>query len=185
MGKDYVLVETVGVGQDEIEIVRAAHTTLIVMVPGMGDDIQAIKAGILEAGDIFVINKAEREGVQKTCQDLQMMIEMNQDQKLKGGWKPTIFLSEASKNEGIEELMKGIEDHRTFLYQNESKHLLKFKYNRAQMVLFDLVKQDLASAIIGHLSKTGQWKEFIEELVQKKTDPYTLSERILSQFLVE
>src|SRR5512135_1841041 len=101
MGKDYILVETVGVGQDEIEIVRAAHTTLIVLIPGMGDDIQAIKAGILEAGDVFVINKSEREGVQKTRQELMMMIEMDKERKTKAGWTPTIFMTEAVRNEGI------------------------------------------------------------------------------------
>jgi LAO/AO transport system kinase len=183
MGKDYILVETVGVGQDEIEIVRAAHTTLIVLIPGLGDDIQAIKAGILEAGDIFVINKCEREGTQKTRQELQMMIEMDKDRKVKGGWKPTIFACEAVKNEGIAELMAGIEEHRAFLFQKDADYFERFQQDRARMELFDLVKQDVVQAVMNHLTGSGLWNEFIQVLVQKKTDPYSLSERILSQYL--
>ncbi len=185
MGKDYILVETVGVGQDEIEIVRAAHTTLIIVIPGMGDDIQAIKAGILEAGDVFVINKSEREGVQKTRQELMMMIEMDKDRKSKGGWKPTIFLTEAVKNQGIEDLMKGIEEHRSFLLKKDLGYLEKFQHDRARMELFDLVKQDVIQVIMDHLTRTGQWDIFIQDLIHKRTDPYTLSEEIIARYLNE
>jgi LAO/AO transport system kinase len=183
MGKDYILVETVGVGQDEVEIVRAAHTTLIVLIPGMGDDIQAIKAGILEAGDVFVINKADRDGVQKTRQELMMMIDMDKDRKTKKGWKPTIFLTEALKNEGIEGLMDGIEDHRAFLFKKEGTIRDQFERDKAQMELLDLVKQDVVQTIMDHLTHTGQWQEFIEDLVQKKVDPYSLSEKIIGRYL--
>jgi LAO/AO transport system kinase len=183
MGKDYILVETVGVGQDEIEIVRAAHTTLIVLIPGMGDDIQAIKAGILEAGDIFVINKADRDGVQKTRQELMMMIDMDKDRKTKRGWKPTIYLTEALKNEGIEGLMAGIEEHRAFFFRKEGALLDQFERDRAQMELLDLVKQDVVQVIMDHLTQTGQWQEFIEDLVQKRMDPYSLSEKIIGRYL--
>ncbi len=184
-GKDYILVETVGVGQDEIEIVRAAHTTLIVLIPGMGDDIQAIKAGILEAGDIFVINKCEREGADKTRQELQMMIEMDKARKLKGDWKPIIYATEAVKNEGINELMAGIEEHRTFLFQKDAAYLKKFQHDRARMELFDLVKQDVVQTVMENLTCTGQWEEFIQELVNKKSDPYSLSEQIITLYLNE
>jgi LAO/AO transport system kinase len=183
MGKDYILVETVGVGQDEIEIVRAAHTTLIILIPGLGDDVQAIKAGILEVGDIFVINKRNREGSQKTRQELQMMIEMDKERKMKGGWKPTIFATEAVNDEGIEELMTGIEEHRAFLFKKDADYFQRFQQDRARMELFDLVKQDVVQTVMNHLTHTGQWDQFIDELVQKKTDPYTLTERIVSYYL--
>jgi LAO/AO transport system kinase len=183
MGKDYILVETVGVGQDEIEIVRAAHTTLIVLIPGMGDDIQAIKAGILEAGDVFVINKADREGAQKTRQELLTMIEMDKDRKTKGGWKPTIYMAEALKNLGVEELMAGLEDHRAFLLKKDPHYLAEFQYYRARMELFDLVKQDVIGAIMEQLTQSGKWDEFVQDLVRKKTDPYSLSEEIISLYL--
>jgi LAO/AO transport system kinase len=183
MGKDYVLVETVGVGQDEVEIVRAAHTTLIVMIPGMGDDIQAIKAGILEAGDVFVINKADREGADKTRQELMMMIEMGKDRKEKGGWTPTIFKTEAVRNEGVAELMAGIGEHRDFLFRKDPAILTQFEMDRARMELLDLIKQDVIRTIMDYLEKTGQWEQYLEGLVHKKTDPYSISEMIVDRYL--
>jgi LAO/AO transport system kinase len=183
MGKDYVLVETVGVGQDEVEIVRAAHTTLIVLIPGMGDDIQAIKAGILEAGDVFVINKADREGADKTRQELMMMIEMGKDRKVKGGWTPTIFKTEAVRNEGVSELMAGIEAHRDFLFKKDPTIMTQFEMNRARMELLDLIKQDVIRTIMDYLEKTGQWEQYLEGLVHKTTDPYSISEMIVDRYL--
>jgi LAO/AO transport system kinase len=183
MGKDYILVETVGVGQDEVEIVRAAHTTLIVLIPGMGDDIQAIKAGILEAGDVFVINKADREGAEKTRQELLMMIEMDKDRKAKAGWTPTIFATEAVRNEGIEALMNGIGKHREFLFKKEPAYFIDFQYHRARMELFDLVKQDVIAVIMERLTESGRWDHYLQELVQKKSDPYSISEEILARYL--
>jgi LAO/AO transport system kinase len=110
MGKDFILVETVGVGQDEVEIAGAAHTTIVVTVPGMGDDIQAIKAGILEIGDLFVINKADREGVDRTYQDLITMIDMRQQSHTEDGWRPQVFKAIAPKSQGVPELMAAILD---------------------------------------------------------------------------
>ena len=95
MGMDIVIVETVGVGQDEIDIVRMAHTTVVVMVPGLGDDIQAIKAGILEIADVFVVNKADREGADRTSRELSMMLEMGK--RKDGEWLPKVMLTEASR----------------------------------------------------------------------------------------
>jgi LAO/AO transport system kinase len=183
MGKDYILVETVGVGQDEVEIVRAAHTTLIVLIPGMGDDIQAIKAGILEAGDVFVINKADREGAEKTRQELMMMIEMDKDRKAKAGWTPTIFMTEAVRNEGIEGLMAGIGQHREFMFKKEPAFFIDFQYHRSRMELFDLVKQDVIQVIMERLTESGRWDHYVQELVQKKSDPYTISEEIVARYL--
>ncbi len=183
MGKDYILVETVGVGQDEVEIVRSAHTTLIVLIPGMGDDIQAIKAGILETGDVFVINKADREGADKTRQELMMMIEMDKDRKTKAGWRSTIFMTEAVRNEGVEALMDGIQEHREFLFKKEPAYFIDFQYHRARMELFDLVKQDVIQVIMERLTQSGTWDHYLQDLVQKKTDPYTISEEIVARYL--
>jgi LAO/AO transport system kinase len=183
MGKDYVLVETVGVGQDEVEIVRAAHTTLIVLIPGMGDDIQAIKAGILEVGDVFVINKADREGADKTRQELMMMIEMGKDRKAKAGWTPTIFKTEAVRNGGVPELMAGIEAHREFLLKKDPAIRTQFEMERARMELLDLIKQDVIRTIMDYLEKTGQWGQYLEGLVHKTTDPYSISEMIVERYL--
>lgn len=112
MGKDVIMVETVGVGQDEVEVADAVHTCIVVLVPGMGDDIQAIKAGIIEIGNIFVINKCEREGADKTERDIRMALETGEK---RGGWKPLIFKTEAVSGKGISELIRGISLHKQVL----------------------------------------------------------------------
>jgi LAO/AO transport system kinase len=90
-----VIIETVGVGQDEVDIVKTAHTTCVVMVPGLGDDIQAIKAGILEIGDVFVVNKADRDGADRTARELEMMLEMRPE--IEGGWRPNFKMAQAAR----------------------------------------------------------------------------------------
>jgi LAO/AO transport system kinase len=94
MGKDFVIIETVGVGQDEVDIVRTAHTTLVVAVPGLGDEIQAIKAGIMEIGDVFVVNKADREGAERTVLEIEIMLEHGESDS---GWRPRVFKTVASR----------------------------------------------------------------------------------------
>ncbi|MCU0580513.1 MAG: methylmalonyl Co-A mutase-associated GTPase MeaB, partial [Desulfobacterota bacterium] len=152
MGKDYILVETVGVGQDEVEIVRSAHTTLIVLIP---------KAGILETGDRVVINKADREGADKTRQELMMMIEMDKDRRNKAGWRPGIFMTEAVRNQGLDELMAGIQEHREFLFKKDPATLVDFQIQRARMELFDLVKQDVIQIIMERLTESGRWDHYL------------------------
>ncbi|MDR2869678.1 MAG: methylmalonyl Co-A mutase-associated GTPase MeaB [Deferribacteraceae bacterium] len=107
MGKDIIIVETVGVGQDEVEIASVADCSVVVTVPGLGDDIQAIKAGILEIADIFVVNKADREGADRTARDLQMMLELA-PRHGEASWQPPVIKTVAFKNEGIEELRESI-----------------------------------------------------------------------------
>src|SRR5206468_3835365 len=118
-GFDVVLVETVGVGQDEVEVVRTVQTNLVVLVPGMGDDIQAIKAGIMEIGDIFVVNKADRPGADKTVTEVTMMMSLVEEH---GDWIPPIVKTIASKNEGVVELDQAVEKH--FAYLQSSGELL-------------------------------------------------------------
>src|SRR6195256_3866536 len=111
-GFDIVLVETVGVGQDEVEVVRTVQTNVVVLVPGMGDDIQAIKAGIMEIGDIFVVNKADRPGADKTVTEVTMMMSLVEEH---GDWVPPIVKTIAPKSEGIEELDAAIQEHFDYL----------------------------------------------------------------------
>ena len=106
-GFDVIIVETVGVGQSEVDIVKTADTTMVVVIPGMGDDIQAIKAGILEIGDLFTINKADREGTDKLNIEIEMMLELNPEHV---GWRPPINRTIASKGEGIEAVVDSIEE---------------------------------------------------------------------------
>ena len=111
-GFDKVIVETVGVGQDEVEIVKAADVSVVVLVPGMGDDIQAIKAGIMEIGDVFVINKADREGVLRTQKELESLLALAHRPDM---WNPPIVMTIATENKGIEDLSKAIEEYYAFL----------------------------------------------------------------------
>ena len=107
-GMDMVIVETVGAGQSEVDIMGLVHTTLVVTIPGMGDDIQAIKAGILEIGDLFVVNKADRDGADRTVMELEVMLDMNPHQ---GPWRPPVLKTTARDNVGISDLVDGIERH--------------------------------------------------------------------------
>ena len=132
-GFDVIIVETVGVGQSEVDIVKTADTTMVVVIPGMGDDIQAIKAGILEIGDLFTINKADREGTDKLNIEIEMMLELNPEHV---GWRPPINRTIASKGEGIEAVVDSIEEHKAYLI--ESDQLSKIRKAR--------IKNDLDSA---------------------------------------
>ena len=114
-GFDIIIIETVGVGQSEVDIVKTADTTMVVVIPGMGDDIQAIKAGILEIGDLFTINKADREGTDKLNIEIEMMLELNPEHV---GWRPPINRTIASKGEGIEAVVDSIEEHQKYLYDS-------------------------------------------------------------------
>lgn len=124
-GFDIIIIETVGVGQSEVDIVKTADTTMVVVIPGMGDDIQAIKAGILEIGDLFTINKADREGTDKLNIEIEMMLELNPEHV---GWRPPINRTIASKGEGIEAVVDSIEEHQKYLY--DSGEIVKIRKAR-------------------------------------------------------
>jgi LAO/AO transport system kinase len=180
MGKDIIIVETVGVGQDEVDIVTTAHTTIIVLIPGMGDDIQAIKAGILEVADIFVINKAEREGLEKTMRELQVMLDMNAGGN-NGKWKPPILATEAIQNRGVPELLSAIEAHKAFLFDHATTYLREQLRKKAFRELVDTIKESFVAEIIHELESSEQFEQMIDDLVDKKTDPLSLCERIMRE----
>ncbi|MBC8461392.1 MAG: methylmalonyl Co-A mutase-associated GTPase MeaB [Deltaproteobacteria bacterium] len=179
MGKDYIIVETVGVGQDEIDIVKSAHTTVIVVIPGMGDDIQAIKAGILEIGDIFVINKADREGADKTLADLRLMIEMDQKRYEEGKWKPPILMAEAVFDKGMPEILEEIENHGKYLIKSAGS--LNFRKEKTQVreELKEMVKSRLIQAVFYQLTESGEFERAVESIIEGKVDPYTASDNLV------
>jgi LAO/AO transport system kinase len=179
MGKDLILVETVGVGQDEIEIVHTAHTSIVVMVPGMGDDIQAIKAGILEIGDLFVINKCEREGADRMERDLRMVLEMNK--KREDGWEPLIFKTEAILGKGIVELAFSIYRHKQALEQ--SKAFEKKLRERTETIFREILKSKVLDHIAEKIQTSGEWETMIDDLMSRRVDPYSLAERVMSRAL--
>lgn len=181
MGKDIILVETVGVGQDEVEIVNTAHTSIVVLVPGLGDDIQAIKAGIIEIGDIFVINKCDREGADKMEQDLRMVIEMGR--KREDGWIPPIYKTEAISGKGIFELVYGIYCHKQALeIGNAMEKKLK---ERTMKIFIEILKNKVMNHIIERLEEKGRLESILQEIVNRNTDPYTMAEKVIEEFLKE
>jgi LAO/AO transport system kinase len=179
MGKDVVIVETVGVGQDEVDVVKSAHSTVIVVIPGMGDDIQAIKAGILEVGDIFVINKAEREGSDKTLSDLRLMIDMDQKKYEGGRWKPPIIKIQAVFDKGVTDLLEEIENHKKYLQASTEGLFFRRKKEKAREELVDMVKQRLIEVVLERVIDTGDFDEAVESVVSGKLDPYSACDNLL------
>lgn len=176
MGMDVVIVETVGVGQDEVDIVSTAHTTAVVMVPGMGDDIQAIKAGILEIGDVFVVNKADREGADRTARELSAMLEMRHPDE--GAWIPHVLKTEGSRGVGIDELMEEFEAHRTYL--KSSGHLERLIEERNAKLFTDTLREELFDTVFGAINASGKYRQILDGLRERSTDPYTAVEEVLA-----
>jgi len=179
MGKDIILVETVGVGQDEVEIVNTAHTSIVIFVPGLGDDIQAIKAGIIEIGDLFVINKCDREGADKVERDLRMVLEMGR--RREDNWEPLIFKTEAILGKGIFELVYGIYRHKQALEQaNVFEKKLR---ERTQTTFLEILESEVMAHFIEKMEKEGQWDKIIDDLMNRRTDPYSVAEKVMAEEL--
>jgi LAO/AO transport system kinase len=170
MGKDVVIVETVGVGQDEVEVCRLAHTTVVVVVPGLGDDIQAIKAGILEVADLFCVNKADREGADRTVRDLRQMLELSaKDQDV------AIVKSVASQGEGIAELWAAIDAHYAFLKSGPG--LLQRETLRARFELIEILRERMLRAAVERLTAQGaHLDELAVRIARREIDPYGVAE---------
>jgi LAO/AO transport system kinase len=179
MGKDIILVETVGVGQDEVEVVNAAHTSIVVLVPGLGDDIQAIKAGIIEIGDLFVINKSDREGADKTERDLRMVLEIGR--RRDDGWEPLIYKTEAISGKGVFELVYGIYRHKQALEQSQGWE--KKLRERTKTTFLEILGTEVMSHFIEKMEKEGEWDKIIDDLKNRRTDPYSIAERVMADEL--
>jgi LAO/AO transport system kinase len=173
-GKDIIIIETVGVGQDEVEIARIAHTSVVMTVPGLGDDIQAIKAGIMEIADIYVINKADRDGANKTLMDIRLMLEMKEHDS---DWQIPLYLVEASRGKGIDELVAGIEAHREYLFHHPNfRDILAEK---ARIQLAEVIKARLFEAAWQDLQQQGQLPRIIEQISQRTLDPYSVADALI------
>jgi LAO/AO transport system kinase len=175
MGKDIIIVETVGVGQAEVDIVNTAHTSVVVLVPGQGDDIQAIKAGILEIGDIFVINKCEREGADRLERELQITLEMSPERE--DGWMPPIFRTEAVLGKGIFELVFGMYRHREKLMASD--YFQKKILERTKWEFLSILDTELRDTIVERLIKDKRLDKIIDDLKRRKANPYSIVEEIL------
>lgn len=179
MGMEITIIETVGVGQDEVDIVKAAHTTCVVMVPGLGDDIQAIKAGILEIGDIFVVNKADRDGADRTARELSNMLEMRMSPP--GCWNPQVLKVEAQRGIGIQELAGEILAHRDFLRSSGKMEL--FQRERIERHFIDIVREHFFKRIMSHLDSSGMREKIVERISNNEIDPYSAAEKLISEIL--
>jgi LAO/AO transport system kinase len=173
-GFDKIIVETVGVGQDEVEIVKTADVSIVVLVPGMGDDIQAIKAGIMEIGDVFVINKADREGVLRMEKELQVLLELAHRQDF---WNPPIVRTIATENKGIEDLSKAIESYDEF--QKTGEKSLERRSQIAKWRLLELMREKLLSDLMNKNGTSDKLERLALEIAEKKTNPYAAVEEIL------
>ncbi|MGO9118926.1 MAG: methylmalonyl Co-A mutase-associated GTPase MeaB [Desulfomonilaceae bacterium] len=183
MGKDIIIVETVGVGQDEIDIVHNAHTTVLVTVPGMGDDIQAIKAGLMEIGDIFVVNKAEREGAAKTVREIRFMLDMSSEKYRNSGWVPPVISTVAVEDHGVDELYKAILDHRGFLLGGDSAKLAVLEKRRIRNQLLDLVRENLVETALKRMGGETALDQIVDEIVARRKDPYGASTELVDNLL--
>ncbi|HKE34178.1 MAG TPA: methylmalonyl Co-A mutase-associated GTPase MeaB [Candidatus Acidoferrum sp.] len=173
-GKKHVLIETVGVGQDEVDIVRLADCVLVVMVPGLGDDIQNMKAGLMEIADIFVLNKADREGVDRLEQQLLAMLSLVMPKDV---WHPPVIRTVATENKGIEELaltVKKFEKHFESSGKRKRKHMEHWKSR-----LVELLESRLIERALGGPGGEARLTELAEEVAERKKDPFTAVNEIL------
>jgi GTPase len=177
-GKEIVLIETVGVGQDEIDVVRLAQCTLVLVVPGFGDDVQNMKAGLMEVADIFVLNKAEREGADRLEQQLQAMLELAPSTNDGRGWKPPVIRTTATESKGIGELAAAIETFRRERERSGERRARILEYWKQRLVLL-LETQLLGRALGGDGQRALE--SLASEVAERKKNPYTAVRELLAR----
>ncbi len=184
MGKEIIMVETVGTGQQEVEIINHSHTVVVVLVPGMGDEIQAIKAGIMEIADIFVINKADRDGATQLYSELTAMLNMVPE--FTGGWRPPIIrignvFDSGPFGESMEELAAAIAEHYRRLVE---KDLLGDRIRRKTLVeINEALRDAILEPILKDLTESGEMDRIAGRLLRKESDPYTIAEEVARRCL--
>jgi len=175
-GKQIVLIETVGVGQDEIDIVRLADCTVVVLVPGLGDDVQNMKAGLMEIADIFVLNKSDREGVDRLEQQLQAMLQIV---PVRDGWKPPVVRTVASENKGIEALAAAIADFRGHFQRSRERQVKKIEHWKQRLI--ELLEARLLDRVLGNPQGEKTLHALAEEVAERKKDPYAAVSELLAR----
>jgi LAO/AO transport system kinase len=178
-GKDVVLVEAVGAGQSEVEIVKVAHTVVVMHAPGLGDEIQAIKAGIMEIADIFVVNKADRENAAKTATDIQGILQLGGKE---GGWKVPVLKTIALTGEGVAELVDKIGEHRQFL---QSGGGTEREAMRIETELVEAVKDKVAEAVFFGLRKREKFQELLKKIIDREIDPASAADELLRKMGID
>lgn len=176
-GKDVILIETVGVGQDEVDIVRLADVTVLILVPGMGDDVQTIKAGIMEIADIFVINKSDREGADRVEREIRSMQSLA---PRKDRWTPPIVKTVATEGKGIDDLAAAIAGYENFLQQQNL--LLKKKISNWRERLVEMLRDSLLSRLLHERMNDEELSRLAADVAEHRRDPYSLIEEIVEGF---
>ncbi len=180
-GKEVVVVETVGAGQSEVDIMRVAHTILVVLCPGLGDEIQTLKAGIIEIGDIFVVNKSDREDADETALQLEDMLNMSPTIRSgMSGWIPPVVKTSAIMNTGVKELVDKIEEHRRFLRRTKFNEYIE---RWARQEVLEALRGRLEEIILKSVTKDDSFNKLIRKVGERRIDPYTAADMILSDFL--
>ncbi len=181
-GKDIIIIETVGVGQDEVDIISIADTTCVVLVPGLGDAIQSMKSGIMEIADVFVINKADHPGADQLWTEVATRVE--QDHHIKGRpWLSPVVKTVAVNNEGMEDLWERIEGHRRYL--DESGEFVQRRRDRMGRETLRMIHNELFRFVRQRLEETGEMKRLVEEITDRKRDPYSVMREILDACLIQ
>ena len=173
-GRDVVLIETVGVGQDEVDIVRLAEVTVVILVPGMGDDVQTIKAGIMEIADIFVINKSDREGAERVEREIRAMQSLS---VRKDEWVPPVVKTVASEGQGIPELAAAIASYQDFLGKSDIGRQKRIQNWRERLI--EMLRDTLLERVIRE--QNGKVDSYAAEIAEHKRDPYSLIEEIVGK----
>lgn len=174
MGMDIIVMESVGVGQSELEITGAADTTVVVIPPGLGDGVQAIKAGIMEIADIFVVNKADHPQAQRTVADIRELLRMDPSPP---DWSPPIVRTVATQNQGVDELWRNVERHRQYLEQSGELH--RRRKRRVEREIVGIAENRLRAQVLSPKLATTEFETMIEQAAERKMDPYQVVERVV------
>ncbi len=173
-GKDVIIIETVGVGQSEVDIIKIADTVCVVLVPGMGDDIQIMKAGIMEIANVFAINKADKPGVDRVAAEVRLMLDLVKEKP----WTPPVHLTVAENGTGVEEFAESIAEHHEFI--KNSAEGVRFKFRRLSSEVEDILLKNL-SRKAEKIWKNHKNDEVMEDLVARKINPYSVAAEVLKQ----
>lgn len=172
-GKDFIIIETVGVGQDEVDIVKAADVSILVIMPGSGDEIQAMKAGIMEIGDIFVVNKADKEGADKLVTEIQLILELGTNPR---EWTPPVIKTVATDDQNIDTLVEKIFDHKEFLVKSGT--LVTRRRERIKAEITKIFEREMFGYYDALVSENKDiFEQRLEHILAKKEDPYRLAKR--------
>ena len=174
-GKDIVLIETVGVGQDEVDIVRTADISIVTLVPGAGDEVQALKAGIMEIADIFVVNKADREGADRTVASIEAMLSL--ESYAAGRWRPPIVKTEATTGKGLPELVEQIEKFRAHTVGTLGER----RRARAEFRVRELLAHRFVQHVERNVLDEGEFAALLDRIAARESDPYTVVDDIISR----